>query len=126
MIRELGWECLKESGEMEAAQRTHALYYLALAEEIEQKPAEAAVLEWLGRCERECANLRAALCWLVEAEEMETATRLGERLWLAWFAYSHIAEVAVAEGDFVKAERAGSAAQCLQEIMSIVAPSLEH
>ena len=126
MIHEFGSECLKQSGEMEAAQRTHALYYLAFAEEIEQKPAEAALLEWLGRCERECANLRAALCWLVEAEEMEMATRLGERLWLAWFAYSHIAEVAVAEGDFVKAAWSGSAAQSLQKIMSMVAPSLEY
>jgi len=54
------------------------------------------------------------------------AMRLGERLWLAWFACSHIAEVAVAEGDFVKAARSGSAAQSLQKIMSMVAPSIEY
>ena len=43
MIREFGLECLKQSGELEAAQRTLALYHPALAEEIEQKPTEAAL-----------------------------------------------------------------------------------
>jgi predicted ATPase len=60
-IREYGLEALETSGEMEAAQHAHALYYLALAEEAEAELEGPQQVRWLQRLEREHDNLRAAL-----------------------------------------------------------------
>ena len=101
-IREYGLEALAASGELEAARKTHALYYLALAEEAEPKLGGPQQAMWLERLEREHDNLRAALQWsLVQAEEedaredgrsREIALRLGGALRVFWVVHGHISE----------------------------------
>ncbi len=83
-IREYGLECLRESGETEASQRAHALYYLALAEEAEAHLKGAQQVLWWRRLEREQENLRAALAWLIGQEEGELVLRLSGALWRFW------------------------------------------
>ena len=68
-IREYGLECLAGSGEMEATQRAHAMYCLALAEQAESELTGPQRIEWVKRLEREHDNLRAALRWSVEQGE---------------------------------------------------------
>ncbi len=84
-VREYGLECLRESGEAEAIQRAHALYYLALAEQGEPHLKGAQQLAWLERLEQEQENLRAALQWLIEQKETELALRLCGALAQYWF-----------------------------------------
>ncbi|MFL5658078.1 MAG: LuxR C-terminal-related transcriptional regulator, partial [Ktedonobacteraceae bacterium] len=94
-IREYGLECLaasEEDGEVEATWRAHADYYLKLAEETEQKLRSAQQVIWLERLEREHDNLRTALRWLVEREEVEMALRLGAALCQFWTLRGHLSE----------------------------------
>lgn len=94
-IREYGLECLEageEFGEAEATRLAHANYYLKLAEEIDQKLRGAQQVTWLERLEREHDNLRAALRWLVEREEVEMALRLGGALCQFWAMRGHLTE----------------------------------
>jgi predicted ATPase len=95
-IREYGLEALAASGEMEATQRAHALYYLALAEEAESELEGPQQVRWLQRLEREHDNLRAALRWSLEQGEagysMEMALRLGGALGGFWRARGPFSE----------------------------------
>ncbi len=68
-IREYGLECLGASEELELIRRSHANYYLALAEEIELKPGDPQQSMWLEQLEREHDNLRAAMKWSLEQVE---------------------------------------------------------
>src|SRR5262249_14857852 len=60
-IREYGLGRLTASGELEATRHAHAVYYLHLAEEINQNLFRAEAQHWSARLEREYANLRMAL-----------------------------------------------------------------
>jgi predicted ATPase/DNA-binding CsgD family transcriptional regulator len=82
-IREYAQERLEESGEAETTKRAHAKYFLAITEEAEPElwgPEDAA---WSNRLEREHDNMRAALSWSIEHDEVELALRLGGAL--RWF-----------------------------------------
>ena len=83
-IREYGLEALAASGEMEATQDAHAAYYLALAEKFEPEFGSSQQIISTMRLERELENLRAALNWLIEHEERESALRLSGALWRFW------------------------------------------
>ena len=94
-IREYGLECLaasEEAGEAEATRLAHANYYLKLAEETEQKLRSAQQVIWLEQLEREHDNLRTALRWLVEREEVEMALRLSGALCQFWVMRGHLSE----------------------------------
>jgi predicted ATPase/class 3 adenylate cyclase len=82
-IREFALEKLEESAASEAVERVHAEFYLALAEQAEPRlwgPEDAI---WLECLEREHDNLRAALSWALDQEEVDLALRLGAAL--RWF-----------------------------------------
>jgi predicted ATPase/class 3 adenylate cyclase len=93
VIREYGLERLGASGEVEVLQRAHAAYYLGLAEE-----AEACMLRheqeavWLMRLEVDHDNLRAALSWAREREEVELGLRLASALWWFWHVRGYTSE----------------------------------
>jgi predicted ATPase/DNA-binding CsgD family transcriptional regulator len=85
-IREFAWEQLAANGEEEETRRRHARWCLALAQHfnIRYRTSDDVRLR-LDRLEAERDNLRAALAWLLDNGEIETALRLGaelERLWL--------------------------------------------
>ena len=95
-MREYGIECLTTSGELEITRRSHALYYVMLAEEAELNLRGTKQALWLERLEREHDNLRAALRftleqWKVE-QSMELALRLGGALTQFWILHGHFSE----------------------------------
>ena len=87
-IREYGLEALSTSGEMAAARRAHAAYYLALAEEAARGDNSPQLAEWLERLAREHDNLRATMEWSLDSAQagplLEMAYRLGEALKEFW------------------------------------------
>jgi predicted ATPase/DNA-binding CsgD family transcriptional regulator/predicted negative regulator of RcsB-dependent stress response len=84
IIREYGVESLQAEGELAAAGRAHANYYLRLAEEAEPTLRGAEQATWLGRLEREHENLWAALEWALASGEQELALQLCSALGLFW------------------------------------------
>jgi predicted ATPase/DNA-binding CsgD family transcriptional regulator len=84
-VREYALELLRESGESEPCQRAHALYFLTFVEEVELHLKRPQQTTWLEQLERERANLRAALAWLIEHEEAELALRFCGALWWFWY-----------------------------------------
>jgi len=116
-IREFGRECLEASGQTRATRRRHALYYRALAEQAEEQLTGPEQATWLKRLTQEHDNLRAALDWALEpddvdddgpeqrgrggasetsappqAERHEEGARLGGALWRFWYMQGYLAE----------------------------------
>ena len=92
-LREYARERLVEGGLLEVLENRHATHFLAIAEEaepeLEQGPKQH---ECLDRLENEHDNLRAALRWVVESAETETALRLGKALEGFWSIRGHLSE----------------------------------
>jgi predicted ATPase/transcriptional regulator with XRE-family HTH domain len=91
-IREYAAERLAGEGELEAVQRRQAHFFLALAEALAASlhgPAEQVSLD---RFEQEHDNLRAALSWALEADEVNTGLRLAAALGWFWLHRGYAAE----------------------------------
>jgi predicted ATPase/DNA-binding CsgD family transcriptional regulator len=91
-IRDYALERLAETGELDAAGQTHARHYLDLAERAEPELTGPGQRAWFGRLERAHDNLRAALRWLLDHDEVELALRLATSLGYFWVARGYIAE----------------------------------
>ena len=83
-IREYALERLATSGEAEAVQRQHAIFFLRFSEEAEPKIRGAEHFLWRTRLEVEHDNLRAALRWTLESQEAEMGMRLAFSLVAFW------------------------------------------
>jgi predicted ATPase/DNA-binding CsgD family transcriptional regulator len=91
-VRQYGREKLSESGEAGQLRERHAGYYLVLAEEAEPELKGERQVAWLERFEREHDNLRAAISWSLERNNLQDVARLGWTLWLFWWIRGHFAE----------------------------------
>ena len=91
-VHEFARKKLEESGAAEEMKRPHARYFLALAEDAEPRLRGPEDVEWLERLEPEHDNLRAALSWALDGEEVELALRLGGALGVFWHAHGHLGE----------------------------------
>jgi predicted ATPase/DNA-binding CsgD family transcriptional regulator len=91
-IREYGWECLAETGEMDATRNAHAHYYLQLAQQAENELGGSQQAEWLDKLEQEHENLRAALNWFLDRGEATSALRLCIAIWWFWSIRGHVSE----------------------------------
>jgi tetratricopeptide (TPR) repeat protein len=91
-IREYGRERLDQSGEMESTRRAHSAYCLVMAEEGTADMAAAEREAWLGRCDVEHDNLRAAIEYLVESGNADWGLRLGSALFGFWEPREHLTE----------------------------------
>ncbi len=91
-IREYGLEALDVNQELEMARQIHAEYYLGLAEEAEEHLEGTEQAVWLERLEREYANLRTALQWMLEHHAHEMALRLSAALVHFWEGHGHVNE----------------------------------
>jgi predicted ATPase/class 3 adenylate cyclase len=80
-IREYARESLSEAGETDGVRCRHLEYFLSLAEREPSGSFNAALLASL---DRERDNLRAALRWAVESQDVDQALRLGAALWDYW------------------------------------------
>jgi non-specific serine/threonine protein kinase len=90
--RQYGLERLRERSAAEAAQRSHATYFLALAEQAALELRGASQVRWVERLEAEHDNLRAAQRWCVEHGEAEHGLRFGGALWRFWQLHGHLTE----------------------------------
>jgi predicted ATPase/DNA-binding SARP family transcriptional activator len=92
-IREYGRRLLADGGELADLQRSHALYFLELAERAEPGLAGKRQAVWLDRLEPEFANVQAVLDWALEWGEIELAVRLGSALWWFMWLRGHFTEM---------------------------------
>ncbi|HEV8192753.1 MAG TPA: NB-ARC domain-containing protein, partial [Ktedonobacterales bacterium] len=94
-VREYAWERLTASGELAAAQRAHAHFFLALAEQAASQLNGHDQRTWYLRLDREHDNLRAALRWLLDQDapaECEALLRLAGALGYFWWRRGYHAE----------------------------------
>src|SRR6266581_3550077 len=93
-IREFGLEQLHQLGELEAAHRAHARYYLQLVETAEPHLLGPDQLLWFARLEQDLDNLRAILQAGMSggAEEVELALRLAGALRVFWISQGYLRE----------------------------------
>lgn len=91
-IREYGLECLAASGEEAATRRTHAEYFLALAEKARPALVGSEQVAWLERLETEHDNLQAALRWALASEAVHLSLRLAGALACFWLMRGHLSE----------------------------------
>ncbi|MGE7436501.1 BTAD domain-containing putative transcriptional regulator [Kitasatospora sp. NPDC001175] len=75
-IRAYGAERLDAAGERELVQRAHTRWVLELLRTADPHLRRSEQLEWLPVLRVEHSNFSAALCWAVEAAEVETGLQL--------------------------------------------------
>lgn len=76
VIREFALDRLETDGELTAVQQRHAAYFAAWVAEAVARLHGPDQGIWLARLEREADNARAAMHWLLAAEQTEMAARL--------------------------------------------------
>jgi predicted ATPase/DNA-binding CsgD family transcriptional regulator len=84
IIREYGVEHLEESGEGPALRAVHAAYVRDLITMARPHLEGADRLSTIARIEREQANVRAALSWVMSQEDLETAQCLASEMARFW------------------------------------------
>ncbi|HEX2272683.1 MAG TPA: tetratricopeptide repeat protein, partial [Acidimicrobiales bacterium] len=88
-VREYARERLARAGEVEAVERRHAAYFLAVAEEVERlRRTKGGGGPALTRLEQEIDELRAAIDRSLAHGDTDVALRLGSALGWFWFAVS--------------------------------------
>jgi len=90
-IREYGHERLGESEHADQLRRSHAEYFLELAERAEAELAGPEQITWLDLLEADHDNLRAALAWLGD-HDPELQTRLTVALRRFWYVRGYVSE----------------------------------
>jgi predicted ATPase len=85
-IREYGIERLED------ARLIHSRWFVGLAEQSVQNLHGAYRSKWLGRLNREHANLRAAIGWAIESNDAELAHRFVASFWRFWDASGFLNE----------------------------------
>ena len=83
---------LEHSGELEEMQDRHTVNFLRMAETTEPYLTTREQVIWLVRLERDNDNLRAALSWCVESQQVETGLRLAGALWRYWWITAALVE----------------------------------
>ncbi|GIH13653.1 BTAD domain-containing putative transcriptional regulator [Rugosimonospora africana] len=83
-IRDYAAARLAEAGEADTVRRSHASYFLVLAETAEPRLRTGEQLIWLERLKTERDNLVGALRWAIDSGEAEIALRLTSALGWNW------------------------------------------
>lgn len=83
-VREYALERLVESGEDGAVHKSHAAYFLVLAEEAASALEGADQAIWVDRLDRDRDNVRAALDWLLRSANAAWGLRLATALLRYW------------------------------------------
>jgi non-specific serine/threonine protein kinase len=96
-VRQYARERLLAAGEAEAFHQAHAAYFLAFGDRFEADrfyPSRTGFLKakQLHQLEREHDNLRAALRWWIESEDLERAVHQAGLLFYIWFTRGYATE----------------------------------
>ena len=84
-IQEFARERLRSRGEEVEIRNLHLMYFLELADKVDQELRQANQLEWLYRLEITRDNFRTALTWAIETGQTEAALRIARKLHWFWF-----------------------------------------
>jgi predicted ATPase/class 3 adenylate cyclase len=91
-IREYASERLEHAGEARDTRRAHADFFLRFAEPAVLSIQHPDVLAWLPAGERERANLRSALAWLIDHDTADRALQLAHRMSALWYHHGPLQE----------------------------------
>jgi predicted ATPase len=91
-IREYAHEQLIASAELDEMRCKHARYFQHISETAVEGLNGPQQVQWLDRLEVEHDNVRAALNWALETDNVELALRVAAPLWLFWLMRGHAAE----------------------------------
>jgi len=91
-VREFGLDLLAASGEAERTYQRHAAHYAALAETAEPEVVGPRQAAWLGRLDRDAANMRAALGWALAGGDGALGVRMAGALGRYWERRGHLSE----------------------------------
>jgi tetratricopeptide (TPR) repeat protein len=91
-VRQYARRHLAAHGEDDAVCARHATYYAALAEQAAPLLRGPEQLRWLDRLEAERDNLRAALSWITQHDDVEAGLRLAVALMPYWEAHGSLSE----------------------------------
>ena len=94
IIREFALDRLRDSADWRDAHDRHAAYFRALAEPAPAELQGPGQLAWLDRLETEHGNLGAAMSWLMEQDQTESAVHLSWATWRFWWLRGHAEELA--------------------------------
>ncbi|MET3768229.1 putative ATPase [Marisediminicola sp. UYEF4] len=92
-VREYALEQLEASGTFEAIRARHAEYYVELADRIEFDLEGVHQREWVGRLNDDRDNLRAAVRFLLDHDDWDTAARFAWDLFIFWWVGGLLGEV---------------------------------
>jgi predicted ATPase len=90
-IHEYATEQLEHAGEQPALKRAHAQYYLRMVETL-RPHLGAELAPGLAQLEVEYGNLRAALQWATEQQEVVMGLQLASALWKFWYTRGYLLE----------------------------------
>jgi predicted ATPase/class 3 adenylate cyclase len=91
-IREYALDRLGERGAREELGRRHAHFFLSLAEEAEPNLTGPDGVSWVDRLTHDHDNIRAALRWSIESDEVDLGLRLAGAVWRFWHQRQHFRE----------------------------------
>jgi predicted ATPase len=92
-IRDYAAQRLAESGQVEESSRRHAAYFASLAHRAEPELRRASQHEWVTRLDADSGNLQAALTWLIDSGDSDTAVDVGWWLQPYWLITSRMSEL---------------------------------
>ena len=91
-IRQYARDKLNETGESNLIQDRHLNYYLRIAEEAEPYLFGAVQQDWKNRLELDHDNLRVALAWSLESNQIEAGLKMAGALAWFWYSNGHLSE----------------------------------
>lgn len=91
-IRELAKEQLLANGEQQILMKQHATYYAELAEQAGAAKVGSEEASWFNRLELEHNNVRSALRWFIQSEDIESALQMCGNLWTFWYTRGYFRE----------------------------------
>lgn len=92
LVRQYTAAKLQEMGETEQTRQRHLAFFLELAETTAPKLIQAEQITWLNQLELENDNLRMALQWALDRNDLEAAARLCAALWRFWYMRGYLSE----------------------------------
>ena len=91
-IRQYARDKLNETTESNLIQDRHLNYYLRVAEEAEPYLFRAGQQDWKNRLELDHDNLRVALAWSLESNQIEAGLKMAGALAWFWHSTGHLSE----------------------------------
>ena len=91
-LREFGMEQLDATGELDEVSRRHARHFRRLVERVEPELTGPGHDAATARLDRDVEDIRSALRWCAQGNDVETGLRLASATWRYWQAAGRLAE----------------------------------